>query len=511
MSFQQAIDAVETALLTLPLGPAQQDATFEDRLQAVFHAYDITGCTLVIMGDGGELVGSKSYGARISPIPKQLDQDKVPSLLSAEYAAVPITSKSLYQMASISKAMTAFVVMRLVDQGVLDLDEPITNVGDFELGYAAEGMPKVTLRDLLCHEGGTSVRGYNGYNRQEVLSGQTEIPETTMEVLLGMKESGQLVKVIQTPGVAHSYSGGGFTLIQHILETVTNVPFSTLLRTFLFDPLNMPLTSFTYPLPTTDVVLGQETAKDPIPGGCHLHPELAAAGAWSNAEEMANLAKGFWKCLNGDEGALLKKGTAWSMLQRQGVSEDMGLGWFLQETEDGGKWFKHDGANWGYSLHLRCHTSSGQGYGLFLTTASFYEIRPLKTAIFNALTSFYKWPKVTEPFTPPPFKTEASKTIEPAEAVGDYVFIEPLPEHLAHKGRFQVGLGKREGSVEVWFPRMEVPVEFARNEEGQLFESVAPFEMWKVRFEQRVEEESGECKMVMTLTTGTDDFCYVKV
>jgi CubicO group peptidase (beta-lactamase class C family) len=75
----------------------------------------------------------------------------------AEYLAVgadalgrPLERDSLFPVASITKMATAMVALRLVDQGLLDLDDPLDNY----LPQAAAAQPSVTLRKLLCHTSG---------------------------------------------------------------------------------------------------------------------------------------------------------------------------------------------------------------------------------------------------------------------------------------------------------------------------------------------------------------------
>src|SRR5574341_1048525 len=99
-----------------------------------------------------------------------------------------VTTKTLFQAGSISKPIFALAVMRLVQDGQLDLDEDIHCYLSSWHVPANEGwQPRITLRQLLSHSAGLTVHGFPGYQASEkvptvkqVLSG--EGPANTAKV-----------------------------------------------------------------------------------------------------------------------------------------------------------------------------------------------------------------------------------------------------------------------------------------------------------------------------------------
>jgi CubicO group peptidase (beta-lactamase class C family) len=82
----------------------------------------------------------------------------------------PVTSETMFQAASISKPVTAAAVLRLVEQGRLDLDEDVeTYLVSWRLPKSDSWQPSITLRQLLCHGAGLTAHGFPGYTRDAVL------------------------------------------------------------------------------------------------------------------------------------------------------------------------------------------------------------------------------------------------------------------------------------------------------------------------------------------------------
>jgi len=125
----------------------------------------------------------------------------------------PATPETLFQAASLSKPVAAMAALKLVEDGVLDLD---TNVNKDLKGWklpenAFTAERKVTLRSLLTHTAGTNVSGFPGY-------AQSETVPTTLEVLKGEGNT-DAMRVTENPGEGWRYSGGGYTILQKVMTT----------------------------------------------------------------------------------------------------------------------------------------------------------------------------------------------------------------------------------------------------------------------------------------------------
>lgn len=194
---------------------------------------------------------------------------------------------TLYQACSISKVITALAVAKLIDQGRLSYE---TKVVDYVDDAVLEGildprtahlMELVTVGLLVSHRSGLSQHGFAGYTDQE------EMP-TYQQVFAGRPPANSpRMKFLSFPGSQCSYSGGGFTLVQLLLEKVTNTPFPELMRAVVLEPLGMTRSLFgDLPPEEKNYAKPHTTAYMPSPRGPHHFTELAAAGLWTTPTDL---------------------------------------------------------------------------------------------------------------------------------------------------------------------------------------------------------------------------------
>ena len=102
----------------------------------------------------------------------------------------------------------------MVEDGLLDPDADVnTYLTSWKLPDSEfSASEKVTLNRIANHSAGLTVWGFAGYNRND------EIP-SPVQVLDGAGNSDS-VRVYKTPGESWQYSGGGYTIMQQVLETV---------------------------------------------------------------------------------------------------------------------------------------------------------------------------------------------------------------------------------------------------------------------------------------------------
>ncbi|KAJ3205210.1 hypothetical protein HDU67_008984, partial [Dinochytrium kinnereticum] len=454
MSAADAIAYVEDAILSLETVPTfaevkankgngktippvvQTPTDRSARLKQVLNRYDCTSVSLHVLGKNAEPLWSQAYGERWSAAATAPSDDSTRTMLPDEWAVKPITGATAYQMASVSKPVTAVAVMRLVDQGLVDLDRDVNEylTEEWKLKFAEVEVEfeKVTLRRLMAHCGGTCTSGFSGYVRKEVLEGKVTVP-STVEVLQG-KGNSEAVEVIALPGVITMYSGGGTTIIQHIIEIITQKPFPIALHDLLLSPAGMASSTFELPLPGNlinngDLACAHRAKQVPVEGGCCLHPESAAAGLWSSAEDMGVFLRKYWESLKGLEGAILSQEAAEAMLEPQGLSSDFRTGWACDE-KDGRVMFQHGGANDGYFLHVQGFTDSGEGMVILISAPpDSRDVHSIRWVLKNAISEFYNFPSTSkQPARPNPDGDEDKKK-EPVvtperiqDLSGDYVF-----------------------------------------------------------------------------------------
>src|ERR1051325_1652106 len=121
----------------------------------------------------------------------------------------PVLETTLFQAGSIGKPIFAMAVMRLVQEGKVNLDEDINHyLTSWKVPPTGSWQPRVTLRQLLSHTAGFTVHGFPGYLRSEKLP-------TVVEILEGRPPANTArIEVNILPGTQLRYSGGGITVAQ---------------------------------------------------------------------------------------------------------------------------------------------------------------------------------------------------------------------------------------------------------------------------------------------------------
>lgn len=151
---------------------------------------------------------------------------------------------TLFQAGSVSKPVFAMAVMKLKQEGVIDLDIDVNQyLHSWKVPANDDWQPVLTLRQLLSHTAGTTVHGFPGYMKGE------QIPSVS-QVLNGSGPANtSAVQVNILPGTQFRYSGGGITIAQLTISDHLRKPFHALIRETLFDPLHLPYSTYQQPLP----------------------------------------------------------------------------------------------------------------------------------------------------------------------------------------------------------------------------------------------------------------------
>ena len=157
----------------------------------------------------------------------------------------PVDQNTMFPVASISKWVTSFGVMKLVEQGKLDLDTPVDKYltrwqlpeGDFDNG-------KVTIRRLLSHSAGlVDGLGYAGFGPGE----KVQTLEESLTKAADAPYAEGVARVGYEPGSQYRYSGAGYTLLQLLIEEVTGQSFQDYMQAEVLTPLGMKNSIFGLP------------------------------------------------------------------------------------------------------------------------------------------------------------------------------------------------------------------------------------------------------------------------
>lgn len=261
----------------------------------------------------------------------------------------PVTAQTMFQAGSISKTVNAFCAMKLVQDGKLsldaDIDDALTSWKVPKNGFTQKR--KLTLELLLCHRGGVTVHGFFGYHRFG------EVP-TLNQVLDGAPPANSDPITVDTPpGLAFRYAGGGTTIVQRAMIDVSGRDYPSLQHDTVFVPLGMEHSAYEQPLSEArwpDHSAAHLADGEPTPGKFQIHPELAAAGLWISAEDLAKFLIEIQLALDGKSEKVLKQATVERMTQP--VARGAAAFGMFVEMHDDEPWLEHGGTNVGFQNHF---------------------------------------------------------------------------------------------------------------------------------------------------------------
>jgi CubicO group peptidase (beta-lactamase class C family) len=377
-------------------------------------------------------------------------------------AGQPLTDRTLFQAGSISKPVFALAVMRLAQDGKVNLDEDVgAYLKSWKVPATGAFQPRITLRQLLTHSAGLSVHGFPGYGADEPLP-------TVVQVLDGAPPANtDPVRVNMLPGVQFRYSGGGTTVGQLAVTDLLGRPFPQIMRELVLQPMGMVDSTYEQPLPpmaAARAATAHPWKGRPLPGRFHVYPEMAAAGLWTTPSDLARAGIEVQKALKG-ESALLTRDRAREMLTPQ-IGEDMGIGFFLEGKGDGMR-FGHGGWDEGFVARAVFYKEGGRGAVVMINSN---EGAGIIDEILRAVAKEYAWPGFFEPE-----KNAAAVAADVLDGLaGDYTGKFGLRVRVARRGdtlALQVGEQpaialRPESHVRFFSADLDTAVSFQKSEAG---------------------------------------------
>ncbi|MER6082909.1 amino acid adenylation domain-containing protein [Streptomyces sp. NPDC001833] len=300
----------------------------------------VPGVAIALIDDG-DLRGAWGFGVLGADDPVEVDE------------------RTVFQVGSISKHVTALGVMALVQDGRLDLD---TDVNRMLTSWRLPG-DGVTLRHLLTHTAGLGAQSYDGYRAG------LPMPSPAQVLAGGPPSLTPPVRPVGPPGSPYLYSSSNFTVVQQVLQDVTGQEFAPLMRALVLDPLGMRDSDFAPrvpDLPGTTLARNHQASGAPYPEGWHLYPESAAGGLWSTPGDLARVAVEIQRAVTGGPAVLLGAEAAAEML-RPHPGTPGGLG-TAGKPYGGRRWFGHTGGVPGF--RSLTWADPDRGLGLVVTANS---------------------------------------------------------------------------------------------------------------------------------------------
>lgn len=268
--------------------------------------------------------------------------------------AAPLATAHLFQAASLAKCVTAWAVLRLAEQGRIDLDAPVGRyLSRWHLPQSPFDHSLVSVRRILAHTAGLSLPDYPGFEPDR------ELPPLEAS-LSGDTNGGGDLRVVEAPGARFRYSGGGFALLQLIIEELTDGRFAGHVARTIFAPLGMTRSTFEPSSPLLDTAAtGHDATGRALP--FHRFDGAAAAGLFTTAGDLARFAAAHLAGPNGEPpgrgvvspASIATMTTPVAATGREdGLWGEYGLAFEIERRADGRTLFGHHGMNRGWRALL---------------------------------------------------------------------------------------------------------------------------------------------------------------
>jgi CubicO group peptidase (beta-lactamase class C family) len=258
----------------------------------------------------------------------------------------PVTAATPFQAASLSKPVTAWGLLRLVESGRIGLDEPIVGrLRRWSPPPSPLDADGITVRRLLSHTAGLSVHGYVGQPSDRPL------PPIAAS-LSGETGDSFPVELLEPPGRGWLYSGGGYSVAQLLVEELTGRPFADYMQAEVLGPLGMTASSFRWSR-TAETARPHDANGRPLPD--FAFAEQAAAGLVTTAPDLARFVAAALPGPQGEppgRGVLSPAGVRLALTAAPATEGRWGLGYGLGLLPSGDRLAYHEGANRGWRAGL---------------------------------------------------------------------------------------------------------------------------------------------------------------
>lgn len=253
-----------------------------------------------------------------------------------------VNRETVFPVASMSKWVTAVGVMQLVQQGKIDLDAPVSRyLTRWQLPPSSQfDLNGVTTRRLLSHTAGlTDGLGFGDYRLDE----RVPTLEESLQAPRASPGKPTAIAVGYAPGSRWQYSGGGYLILQLLVEEVAGMPFGVFLRRAVLDPLAMSCSSFESAPPPN------AAAPYDVAGRPAERFQYAAAGATGFSTCVSDMVRWVQAQVRSEPASPLESGLLGRMREPHGKqfgADIWGLGVMLYAPTAGTAFvYGHDGQN----------------------------------------------------------------------------------------------------------------------------------------------------------------------
>jgi len=283
------------------------------------------------------------------------------------WARTPATPETVYLIGSTFKAMSTMALFKLMEQGKLKLDDPVSKYLDFAIAGDDSKNP-VTFRHILTHTSGLD----GDFGAIPVWS---NIAPKTLDDFVHT-----VLKVKQPPMTKVEYSNAAFALLGYLVEKISGVPYKQYVKEQIWDPLEMSSTSFD-PTPDMDERIAVPYVIDKTTGNQRPATRIKATVWPAGITYGTVLNQANWLILNLNNGIfkgkrIVSEATMEQMFTRQfdqfkggieGIwgndTSGFGLTWWVQ-VRNNERYFAHSGSVSGYTAFLLGNRDRKLGFAI---------------------------------------------------------------------------------------------------------------------------------------------------
>ena len=312
----------------------------DQKIPQLLNDFIVPGTAIAII-ENGKIILQKGYG--YSNVDKK----------------TKVTTTTGFNIGSISKTIAAWGVLKLVQEGKIDLDAPAEKyLTRWHIPASEYDTNKVTIRRLLSHTAGLSLHGYPGWSPKDNLP-------TIEESLNGKNNGPGRVEIIIEPGTKWKYSGGGYSILQLIIEEVTQQKFEDYMQAEILNPLGMTNSSY-----AIDEKIKEASSLEYNNFGEEIDFELftaqAAAGLHTNIDDFTKFAQAslYASKKNKKYQQILSASYLQKMMEPAPASKGRyGLGYQIDSIQGTTLTLAgHGGANSGWHAFLRVDPKTNDGF-----------------------------------------------------------------------------------------------------------------------------------------------------
>jgi CubicO group peptidase (beta-lactamase class C family) len=333
---------VMASLVACARAPVEPDASveaFADHVGALvatsMRRHDVPGVAVALVR-GGTVAWTEAYGFA--------DLER----------AEPMTTGAVFHTGSISKSVTAWGVLRLVEQGAIDLDDPVSAyVRDLDIEGSSYPHDPITVRRALSHTTGAWL---GPIGNEYPVDAAVPSPREALA---------RELRIVTPPGTTFRYSNPGFDLLELVVEGATGRRFAAYMRDEVLAPLGMDDASFDW----------RDAVAERVPTGYDLHGEpvapfvyatRASGGLFATVDDVAR----FVAASVGPGGGAVLSEAGRSALHAFEVAipgafgvvaDGYGLGHFVEDVAGDRRAVWHGGQGHGWMTHVHAVPEAGAG------------------------------------------------------------------------------------------------------------------------------------------------------